>query len=209
MNSNEMTWIDLPSLQSIHLGWWTLRGKRDDDSSSLTMRSNNEMIWNDWMQIFLIYHPLILMDIVSIILVQWQWKVFLNLEYWWYLDIPNLQNVNLPDSFLDVQSKSISSIDWLFGMISFIDISPILAEIFTIKLPEVVETKSCCIILWNAIDRVFIIEFIHFIELDSLIIIKSIFALFLRSKPFSIIPWSLICHPIFYSLFPSYQFRLD
>ena len=43
-----MIWIDLPSLQSIHLGWWTLRGKRDDDSSSLTMRSTNEMVSKWW-----------------------------------------------------------------------------------------------------------------------------------------------------------------
>ena len=47
MNLNEMISIDLPSLQSIHLGWWTLRGKWKDDSCSLTMRSNNEMIRND------------------------------------------------------------------------------------------------------------------------------------------------------------------
>ena len=38
--------IDLPSLQSITLGWYALEGK-NDDSCSLTMRSNNEMIRND------------------------------------------------------------------------------------------------------------------------------------------------------------------
>ena len=43
MNSNEMIEIDLPSLQSIQLGKWALAG-RNDDSCSLTMRSNNEMI---------------------------------------------------------------------------------------------------------------------------------------------------------------------
>ena len=48
MNLNEMIWIDLPSLQSITLGEWALRGS-GGDSSSLTMRSTNEMIWNDWM----------------------------------------------------------------------------------------------------------------------------------------------------------------
>ena len=46
MNSNEMIWIDLPSLQSIQLGKGALYG-RDDYSCSLTMRSNNEMIRND------------------------------------------------------------------------------------------------------------------------------------------------------------------
>ena len=45
MNSNEMIVIDLPSLQSITLGACALNGNRDD-SCSLTMRSNNEMIRN-------------------------------------------------------------------------------------------------------------------------------------------------------------------
>ena len=48
MNSNEMIVIDLPSLQSITLGEWALNG-RNDDSCSLIMRSNNEMIRNDRM----------------------------------------------------------------------------------------------------------------------------------------------------------------
>ena len=43
MNSNEMIVIDLPSLQSITLGECALAG-RDNDSYSLIMRSNNEMI---------------------------------------------------------------------------------------------------------------------------------------------------------------------
>ena len=49
MNLNEMIWIDLPSLQSITLGEFALVGKWRDDSCSLTMRSTNEMIWNDGM----------------------------------------------------------------------------------------------------------------------------------------------------------------
>ena len=48
MNSNEMIVIDLPSLQSITLGGGALEG-RYDDSCSLIMRSNNEMIGNDGM----------------------------------------------------------------------------------------------------------------------------------------------------------------
>ena len=48
MNSNEMTSIDLPSLLSIQLGNSALWG-RDDDSSSIMMQSNNEMIQNDRM----------------------------------------------------------------------------------------------------------------------------------------------------------------
>ena len=39
MNLNEMISIDLPSLQSITLGWAALQGKWRDDSCSLTMRS--------------------------------------------------------------------------------------------------------------------------------------------------------------------------
>ena len=48
MSLNEMIWIDLPSLQSITLGYGALAG-RDDDSCSLIMRSTNEMIGNDRM----------------------------------------------------------------------------------------------------------------------------------------------------------------
>ena len=43
MNLNEMIEIDLPSLQSIQLGKWALNGIYND-SCSLIMRSNNEMI---------------------------------------------------------------------------------------------------------------------------------------------------------------------
>ena len=43
-----MIWLDLPSLQSITLGKAALEGI-GDDSCSLVMRSNNEMIRNDWM----------------------------------------------------------------------------------------------------------------------------------------------------------------
>ena len=45
MNSNEMIDVDLPSLQSIQLGEDALWGR--DDSSSLTLRSNNELYEND------------------------------------------------------------------------------------------------------------------------------------------------------------------
>ena len=39
--------IDLPSLQSIQLGEYALEGRKDDDSCSLIMRSNNELIGYD------------------------------------------------------------------------------------------------------------------------------------------------------------------
>ena len=47
MNSNEMIDVDLPSLQSIQLGRSALKGRLMDDSCSLIMRSNNEVILND------------------------------------------------------------------------------------------------------------------------------------------------------------------
>ena len=47
MNLNEMIDVDLPSLQSIQLGDSALYGNPWDDSSSLIMRSNNELIGYD------------------------------------------------------------------------------------------------------------------------------------------------------------------
>ena len=47
MNSNEMIDVDLPSLQSIQLGKGALVGTYWDDSCSLIMRSNNELIGYD------------------------------------------------------------------------------------------------------------------------------------------------------------------
>ena len=47
MNLNEMIEIDLPSLQSITLGYNALCGREKDYSCSLIMRSNNEMNGND------------------------------------------------------------------------------------------------------------------------------------------------------------------
>ena len=46
MNSNEMIDVDLPSLQSIQLGKYALEGSCDE-SCSLTLRSNNELIGYD------------------------------------------------------------------------------------------------------------------------------------------------------------------
>ena len=44
MSVNEMIDIDLPSLQTIQLGYNALWGIWGDDSYSLIMRSNNESI---------------------------------------------------------------------------------------------------------------------------------------------------------------------
>ena len=52
MNSNEMIDVDLPSLQSIQLGGYALRGSGGDESTSLTLRSNNELIGYDLFWIF-------------------------------------------------------------------------------------------------------------------------------------------------------------
>ena len=47
MNLNEMINVDLPSLQSIQLGYLALYGRKDDYSSSLILRSNDELIGYD------------------------------------------------------------------------------------------------------------------------------------------------------------------
>ena len=48
----------------------------------------------------------------------------------WWIDIPNLQTVNLLDSFEKVESKSINSI--CMNMNEWIDVSPILADLVQI-----------------------------------------------------------------------------
>ena len=42
-----MITIDLPSLQSIQLGYWALHGSLEDRSNSLVMRSMNEIEKDD------------------------------------------------------------------------------------------------------------------------------------------------------------------
>ena len=44
MNLTEMIVIDLPSLQSIQIGFLGLSGNSKNENCSLTMRSNNKMI---------------------------------------------------------------------------------------------------------------------------------------------------------------------
>ena len=57
------------------------------------------------------------------------------IESW--IDIPNLQTVDLPGSFLTVQSKSITSI--CMNMNEWIDVSPKLADRFTETEAELAE----------------------------------------------------------------------
>ena len=69
------------------------------------------------------------MDIISQILVSYLLIVIYWFESW--IDIPNLQTVDLPGSFGRVQSKSITSI--LITVNEWIDVSPILADLVNIR----------------------------------------------------------------------------
>lgn len=46
MGMNEMIVIDLPNLQFIHLGESALRGRENDESCSLVMRSMNWSLYD-------------------------------------------------------------------------------------------------------------------------------------------------------------------
>ena len=61
-------------------------------------------------------------------IVQWYWKVILNIEYWSYLDIPNLQNVKLPNAFKNVLIPVVKSIPWIIDWI--LDVHKALAQFF-------------------------------------------------------------------------------
>ena len=69
------------------------------------------------------------MDIISTILVQLLFLVWYWMIEWW-IDIPNLQTVDLSRSFGYVESKSITSI--IMNMNEWIDVSPILADLVQI-----------------------------------------------------------------------------
>ena len=69
-------------------------------------------------------------EVVSVNLVQWLFLVWYWITDSW-IDIPNLQTVNLPDSFEYVQTKSITSI--CMNMNEWIDVSPILANLVQIR----------------------------------------------------------------------------
>ena len=91
---------------------------------------------------------IILKDIVSIILVQWHWKVFLNIEYWSYLDIPNLQTVTLPNAFQKVYNTIVNSNYWSFQLI--IDVSELLfPEVYTCDFIQSLNSSTTSIIIPN------------------------------------------------------------
>ena len=128
-------------------------------------------------------------DGVSVVLVQWHWKVFLNIEYYSYLDIPNLQNVNLFRKFWYVRSKSISSIVWLIWFHS---------QMFLPFLLILSKSRSNCSI-----------GSIHFIPLRSMIIGYSMFTLFVCSANLSyIIVSGFIIDQSSFDSFPSLSLQL-
>ena len=102
--------LDLPSLQSIQLGFYSLHGRYDDEEPcySLTMRSMNEVVdMNEFRSsksnIFQIWG---IQSCVSPLHKFGEYYKVLNFDF---LDIPNVQNVSLLGSYWNCQSKSISS----------------------------------------------------------------------------------------------------
>ena len=113
---------------------------------------------------------IILKDIVSIILVQWHWKVFLNIEYWSYLDIPNLQTVTLPNAFQKVYNTIVNSNYWSFQLI--IDVSELLfPEVYTCDFIQSLNSSTTSIIIpnWTCnINNYTIFDFSRFTLLESI-----------------------------------------
>ena len=58
----------------------------------------------------------------------------------WWIDIPNLQTVDLPDSFQIIESKSITSI--CMNMNEWIDVSPILANFLPFTIDDIESLDS-------------------------------------------------------------------
>ena len=91
---------------------------------------------------------MILKDIVSTILVQWHWKVFLNIEYWWYLDIPNLRNVKLPHSFHSVHHPIVNST--ILYCVLNIDVSELLfPKVYYFDFIQSIDSSITSIIIPN------------------------------------------------------------
>ena len=119
----------------------------------------------------------ILKDIVSTILVHWHWKVFLNIEYWCYLDIPNLQTVNLPNAFQFVFNTIVNSNYWSFQLI--IDVSELLfPKVYTCDYFQSLNSSTTSIIIpnWTCnINNYTIFDFSRFSLLESIEIADSSF----------------------------------
>ena len=112
----------------------------------------------------------ILKDIVSTILVHWHWKVLLNIEYWCYLDIPNLQTVNLPNAFQNVYNTIVNSNYWSFQLI--IDVSELLfPDVYTCDYIQSLNSNITSIIIpnWSCNDNNYtIFDFSRFSLLESI-----------------------------------------
>ena len=98
----------------------------------------------------------------------------------WWIDIPNLQTVDLPDSFWYVQSKSITSI--CMNNNEWIDVSPILANLvpvtYSFDYIGSIESSITSIHLpdWTCNDSDYtIFNFSRFILLEELIIGNNCF----------------------------------
>ena len=105
---------------------------------------------------------IVLGDLNQLLFLVWHWMI----EYW--IDIPNLQTVNLPDSFQIVQSKSITSI--CINMNEWIDVSPVLADLLPFTLDDI-DINSTSISIPNGIDtNMRSLYFSRFTLLEELII---------------------------------------
>ena len=81
-------------------------------------------------------------------LVHWYWKVFLRIEHWWYLDIPNLQNVKLPDSFQKVHHPIVNST--ILYCVLNIDVSELLfPKVYYFDFIQSIDSSITSIIIPN------------------------------------------------------------
>ena len=113
-------------------------------------------------------------DLVSNVLVQWHWKVFLNIGYWSYLDIPNLQNVELPNAFKSVLIPVVKSIPWIIDWI--LDVHDALAQLFpattySFEFIQSIDSSITSIIIpnWTCNDKDYtIFDFSRFSIVESI-----------------------------------------
>ena len=114
---------------------------------------------------------MILKNGVSVILVHWYWKVFPNIEYWCYLDIPNLRNVNLSnDSFEKVHHPIVNST--ILCDILNIDVSELLfPKVYYFDFIQSIDSSITSIIIpnWTCNDIDYIIfDFSRFSLIESI-----------------------------------------
>ena len=88
------------------------------------------------------------------------------IESW--IDIPNLQTVDLPDSFQRVKSKSITRI--CMNMNEWIDVSPILADLFRLTLVDIDTNSKLIQIPDGSYNNVRILNYSQYTLLEELII---------------------------------------